>query len=86
VVCAVGIAGPSVRLTAERVRRDIQLVHEAALAIGRALGFTSPPVVASEVRIRPADDDGGRSGSPVASRNHNVRTAVNSPDRGRKKR
>jgi DNA-binding IclR family transcriptional regulator len=86
VVCAVGIAGPSVRLTAERVRRDIQLVHEAALAIGRALGFTSPPVVASEVRIRPADDDGARSGSPVASRRRNARTAVDSPERGRKKR
>jgi len=86
VVCAVGIAGPSVRLTVERVRRDIQLVHEAALAIGHALGFTSPPVVTSEARIRPADDDGDRSDSPVASGGRGVRAAVSSPERGRKKR
>src|SRR5262252_8409139 len=30
VVCAVGIAGPSPRLTVERVRRDVRLTHEAA--------------------------------------------------------
>jgi IclR family acetate operon transcriptional repressor len=58
VVCAVGIAGPSARLTVQRVRRDVRLAHEAALAIGRALGLTSPPVVASEVRIGPAGKHG----------------------------
>jgi IclR family transcriptional regulator, acetate operon repressor len=51
VVCAVGIAGPSPRLTVERVRRDVQLIHEAATVIGRALGFSTPPVTVSEARI-----------------------------------
>jgi len=66
VVCAVGIAGPSARLTVERVRRDVRLTHEAALAIGRALRLTSPPVVASEVRIGPAAERG--HGAPAAGR------------------
>ncbi len=54
VVCAVGIAGPSPRLTVERVRRDVRLVHETAVAIGRALGLTSPPASTSDARIGPA--------------------------------
>jgi len=54
VICAVGIAGPSARLTVDRVRRDVRLVHQAGAAIGTALGFTSPPVSASDVRIGPA--------------------------------
>ena len=54
VVCAVGIAGPSPRLTAERVRRDVQLTHEAATVIGRALGLTAPPVTVSDARVGPA--------------------------------
>lgn len=53
VVCAVGIAGPSPRLSAERVRADIALVHDAAVAIGRALGLVAPEVSASDVRIGP---------------------------------
>jgi DNA-binding IclR family transcriptional regulator len=53
VVCAVGIAGPSPRLTADRVRRDVQFAHEAAVGIGRALGLTSPPVTATDTRIWP---------------------------------
>jgi IclR family acetate operon transcriptional repressor len=54
VVCAVGIAGPDARLSAGRVRRDVWLVHEAAIAIGRSLGLTSPPVLVSGARIGPA--------------------------------
>ncbi len=55
VVCAVGIAGPSPRLSVERVREDVGLVHDAAAAIGRALGLTAPAVSASDVRIGPVD-------------------------------
>jgi len=44
VVCAVGIAGPSARLTPQRVRDDIRHAHAAATEIARALGFTVPPV------------------------------------------
>jgi len=54
VVCAVGIAGPSPRLSVERVRQDVGLVHDAAAAIGRALGLKAPPISAAEVRIGPA--------------------------------
>ncbi|MGH3393567.1 MAG: IclR family transcriptional regulator [Streptosporangiaceae bacterium] len=54
VVCAVGIAGPSARLSPERVRQDVGLVHESAMAIGRALGLTPPPVTSSDARIDPA--------------------------------
>ncbi len=56
VACAVGIAGPNARLTVERVRRDVRLVHETAVAIGRALGLTSPPVSTSDARIGPAPE------------------------------
>lgn len=62
VICAVGIAGPIPRLTVERVRRDVRLVHEAGLVIGRALGFTSPPVSVSDVRIGPVPDKAGQAG------------------------
>jgi IclR family acetate operon transcriptional repressor len=61
VVCAVGIAGPSPRLSVKRVRQDVRLVHEAGMAIGRALGFSSPPVSASGARIGPGRNGGGRS-------------------------
>jgi DNA-binding IclR family transcriptional regulator len=56
VVCAVGIAGPSARLSSQRVRQDLGLVHKAAVAIGRALGLTSPPVSTSNARIEPPAD------------------------------
>ncbi len=56
VVCAVGIAGPSARLSAQRVRRDIGLVHESAVTLGRALGLTSPPVSTSDARIGPTTE------------------------------
>jgi len=56
VVCAVGIAGPSARLSAQRVREDIGLVHESAVTIGRALGLTSPPVTTSDTRLGPSGE------------------------------
>ena len=51
VVCAVGIAGPSPRLTDTRVREDVRLTHEAATAIARALGLTAPPVTVTDTHI-----------------------------------
>ena len=54
VACAVGIAGPSPRLSDERVRRDVRLTHEAAAAIGRALGLSAPPVTVAGAHIGPA--------------------------------
>jgi DNA-binding IclR family transcriptional regulator len=53
VVCAIGIAGPSARLSPERVRQDVGLVHEAAMTIGRLLGLSPPPITASDARIDP---------------------------------
>ena len=44
VVCAVGIAGPSARLSDEGFRRDVPLVQRAALAVARSLGLAVPPV------------------------------------------
>jgi len=63
VVCAVGIAGPSPRLTAERVRRDVGLTHDAAAAIGRALGLTAPPVTVTDARLGPKAPKHPRDGS-----------------------
>jgi DNA-binding IclR family transcriptional regulator len=63
VVCAVGIAGPSPRLTAERVRRDVGLTHDAAAAIGRALGLTAPPVTVTDARLGPKAPEHPRDGS-----------------------
>lgn len=65
VVCAVGIAGPSPRLTEQRVRRDVQVIHETATVIGRTLGFSTPPVTVSDARIEAAPTAAGpREGSP----------------------
>lgn len=44
VVCAVGIAGPSARLSDEGFRRDVPSVQRAALAVARSLGLAVPPV------------------------------------------
>ena len=52
-VCAVGIAGPSPRLTAERVRDDVGHVHVAATAIARAIGLRVPAVRATRSAITP---------------------------------
>jgi DNA-binding IclR family transcriptional regulator len=59
VVCAVGIAGPSARLSAQRVRLDVGIVHEAALTIGRALGLTCPSVSTSDASIGPTGERSG---------------------------
>jgi IclR family acetate operon transcriptional repressor len=56
VVCAVGIAGPSPRLSVDRVRQDVVLVHDAAVAIGRAIGLTAPQVSADDATIGPMDE------------------------------
>jgi IclR family transcriptional regulator, acetate operon repressor len=53
IVCAVGIAGPSARLTTERVRQDVCRVHAAARAIGRALRFSVPELSATRSSIKP---------------------------------
>jgi len=53
IVCAVGIAGPSARLTSARVREDVRRVHAAARAIGRALGFNVPELSATSSSIKP---------------------------------
>jgi DNA-binding IclR family transcriptional regulator len=52
VVCAVGIAGPSARLTTERVQGDVLRVHAAAGAIGDALGFSVPRLSSMGTSIR----------------------------------
>ncbi len=47
VVCAVGVAGPSARLSVNSVRRNVALLHAAATEIGRALGLTASPIATS---------------------------------------
>ena len=59
VVCAVGIAGPSPRLTDAVIDRDVRLTHEAATVIARALGLTAPAVTVTGASIGPR-----REGSP----------------------
>jgi IclR family acetate operon transcriptional repressor len=51
VVCAVGIAGPSARLTVKRVREDVARVHAAAEAIAGALGLSVPAVTDTKATI-----------------------------------
>lgn len=51
VVCAVGIAGPSARLTPTRVRDDVEHVHGAAQQIARTLGHTVPSLSATRSAI-----------------------------------
>lgn len=51
VVCAVGIAGPSARLTPARVRDDVEHVHAAANQIARTLGHTVPSLSATRSAI-----------------------------------
>ena len=53
VVCAVGIAGPSTRLSDEVIRRDVPLVQRAALAVARSLGLAVPPVTVPSGPVRP---------------------------------
>jgi IclR family acetate operon transcriptional repressor len=56
VVCAIGIAGPSARLSPQRIRDDIMLVHESAGLIGRSLGLRCPPVSVSDARVGPGGE------------------------------
>jgi IclR family transcriptional regulator, acetate operon repressor len=51
VVCAVGIAGPSPRLTPSRVRGDVERVHQAAGRIAKALGLRVPEISATRSSI-----------------------------------
>ncbi len=51
VICAVGVAGPSARLSATNVRTDIELVHAAALEIAAPLGLRVPPLRDTRARI-----------------------------------
>jgi len=51
IACAVGIAGPSPRLSTGRVRRDLLLVHEAARSIATALGLRTPEITAEHISI-----------------------------------
>jgi IclR family acetate operon transcriptional repressor len=44
VVCAVGIAGPSPRLTPKRIREDLLRVHHAAAEIAADVGLRVPPL------------------------------------------
>jgi IclR family acetate operon transcriptional repressor len=53
VVCAVGIAAPSARLTVRRVRDDVRRVHGAAAEVADALGFSVPTVSATRATIMP---------------------------------
>jgi DNA-binding IclR family transcriptional regulator len=53
VVCAVGIAGPSARLSDEVFRRDVPSVQRAALAVARSLGLAVPPVTLPSGRAIP---------------------------------
>jgi DNA-binding IclR family transcriptional regulator len=51
VVCAVGIAGPSPRLTPERVRDDVVRVHRAAGQVADALGLSVDAVTNTKASI-----------------------------------
>lgn len=56
VVCAVGIAGPSARLSDEGFRRDVPSVQRAALAVARSLGLAVPPVTLPSGRAVPREE------------------------------
>jgi IclR family KDG regulon transcriptional repressor len=51
IACAVGIAGPSPRLSAGRVRRDLLLVHEAARSVAAAIGLRTPEIATEHISI-----------------------------------
>jgi IclR family transcriptional regulator, KDG regulon repressor len=53
IVCAVGIAGPSARLSSQHAREDVRRVHAAATAIGGALGLNVPEMSAASSSIKP---------------------------------
>jgi DNA-binding IclR family transcriptional regulator len=51
VVCAVGIAGPSLRLSDKLIRSNVKKVHDAALTVARSLGLSVPPLSLSTSQI-----------------------------------
>jgi DNA-binding IclR family transcriptional regulator len=57
VVCAVGIAGPSARLSDKGFRRDVPPVQRAALAVARSLGLAVPPVTLPSGRVSPPQQE-----------------------------
>lgn len=59
VVCALGIAGPSARLTPQRVREDVGRVHVAATEIAHALGHVVPQLSATGTSIPTRKRKGG---------------------------
>jgi len=60
VACADGSAGPSARLTTQRVREDVLRVHDAAGTVARALGLSVPDLSATHTSIRPRPRRSGR--------------------------
>ena len=60
IVCAVGIAGPSARLTPARVRDDVERTHVAALEIAHAVGLTVPELTSTKAAIAPKPTKGRR--------------------------
>ena len=60
VVCAVGVAGPSARLSPARVRDDVERVYRAALEVAAPLGLKVPRVRNARARI----DGARRGGNP----------------------
>lgn len=61
VVCAVGVAGPSARLSPTRVCEDIERVHRAALEVAGALGLKVPSVRDIKTRIDKSKRRGGNT-------------------------
>jgi len=57
IAAAIGIAGPSARLSSSRVAEHVRTVHAGARSVAEALGLDVPP--AKELRTRV---DGGRKG------------------------
>jgi DNA-binding IclR family transcriptional regulator len=68
IVCAIGIAGPSARLTPERVRDDIARSHAAAHEIARVLGLRVPDVSGTRTTITPRPKTRGSVGRMKPSR------------------
>lgn len=54
VICAVGIAGPSPRLSDEVLRSSVEKVHAAAQTVARSLGLGTPAVASP--RLMPIQD------------------------------
>jgi len=64
-VCAVGIAGPSARLTSTVLREDVTQVHSAATTIAKALGVRVPPLSAPLANTTLSKRFPARNGRPA---------------------